>query len=244
VGFLRRRKSEPEPDIQAPTAAYAAVGGRQYSVALAYLARSGDLIRLTPGPEVLRSLPRIVEPLTLDGIEVVSPLPLELASAAPVIERLSDLEQWIVARRQASPVTRHSLFVLEQTEAVDMTIDTLVCGLLLGETDTSGYPTFDAITGGLASHFDDLTGELVVRAVVGWGGKGVRGDTDRIGAKLLGGLLTNILANQYAVGLTPIERPVPAAGRGGLVCAHCGFASAHDRAFYCPKCGMRLGGNP
>ena len=32
----------------------------------------------------------------------------------------------------------------------------------------------------------------------------------------------------------------PAAGRGGLVCAHCGFASAHDRAFYCPKCGMRL----
>ena len=33
---------------------------------------------------------------------------------------------------------------------------------------------------------------------------------------------------------------MPAAGRGGLVCAHCGFASAHDRAFYCPKCGMRL----
>ena len=29
-------------------------------------------------------------------------------------------------------------------------------------------------------------------------------------------------------------------GRGGLVCAHCGFASGHERAFYCPKCGMRL----
>jgi len=37
-----------------------------------------------------------------------------------------------------------------------------------------------------------------------------------------------------------INRPVPAGGRGGLVCAHCGFASAHERAFYCPKCGMRL----
>ena len=48
------------------------------------------------------------------------------------------------------------------------------------------------------------------------------------------------LANQHAMGLTAIERPVPAAGRGGLVCAHCGFASAHERAFYCPKCGMRL----
>ena len=52
------------------------------------------------------------------------------------------------------------------------------------------------------------------------------------------GALTWYLA--YAMGLTAIERPVPAAGRGGLVCAHCGFASAHERAFYCPKCGMRL----
>ena len=43
-----------------------------------------------------------------------------------------------------------------------------------------------------------------------------------------------------ALGLTAVDRPVPAAGRGGLVCAHCGFASAHERAFYCPKCGMRL----
>ena len=42
------------------------------------------------------------------------------------------------------------------------------------------------------------------------------------------------------MGLTAVERPVPAAGRGGLVCAHCGFASGHERAFYCPKCGMRL----
>ena len=25
-----------------------------------------------------------------------------------------------------------------------------------------------------------------------------------------------------------------------VVCPHCGFASAHERAFYCPKCGMRL----
>ena len=74
----------------------------------------------------------------------------------------------------------------------------------------------------------------------GAGGKGVRGDTDRIGAKPALGLLTNVLANQYALGLTAVERPVPAGGRGGLVCAHCGFASAHERAFYCPKCGMRL----
>jgi rubrerythrin len=81
---------------------------------------------------------------------------------------------------------------------------------------------------------------MICRAVVGWGGKGARGDTDRMASRLLTTLLTNILASQHALGLTSVERPVPAAGRGGLVCAHCGFASAHERAFYCPKCGMRL----
>jgi len=240
LGFLRRGKREPAPDAPAPSPAFGPVGGRQYSLALAYLARSGDAIRLTPGPDVMKSLPRIVEPLTLEGVEVVSPLPLELAHAAPAIERLSDLEQWIVARRQASPVTRHALFVLEQTEAVDMTIDTLVCGLLQGETETSGYPTYDAIFGGLASHFDDLTGELVVRAVVGWGGKGQRGDTERNGQRLLSNLQQQVLASGLAISNTdaPLQRDVGE----GEVCVHCGFDARGTGAFYCPKCGMRLRG--
>ena len=110
--------------------------GRQYSLALTYLARSSDPIRLAPGPDVMKTLPRIVEPLADEGVEVVNPLPIELASAYPAIERLNDLEQWIVARRNANPVTRHALYVLEQTEAVDMTIDTVICGLLNGEIDT------------------------------------------------------------------------------------------------------------
>jgi transcriptional regulator with XRE-family HTH domain len=127
-----------------------------------------------------------------------------------------------------------------RTGVMALAFDTFACGLLDGETDTSGYPEYNAVVGGVAAHWDEATGDMICRAVVGWGGKGVRGDTDRIGARILSGLLTNVLANQYALGLTAVERPVPAGGRGGLVCAHCGFASAHERAFYCPKCGMRL----
>ena len=37
-----------------------------------------------------------------------------------------------------------------------------------------------------------------------------------------------------------LEKPVPAAGTGGLVCTSCGFASGDERAFYCPRCGVRL----
>jgi hypothetical protein len=238
VGFLRRRQPDAEPE-PAP-APIAQVAGRQYALALTYLARSGDAVRLAPGPDILRALPRIVEPMALDGIEVVSPLPLELASAAPVIERLGDLEQWIIARRQASPVTRHALFVLETTEAVDMTIDTLICGLLHGETDTSGYPTFDAISGGLASHFDDLTGELIVRAVIGWGGKGQRGDTERIGQRLLSNLQQQVLVSGLQV--SSAESPARRDPGEGMVCGHCGFDARGTGAFYCPKCGMKLGG--
>ncbi|HET9498147.1 MAG TPA: hypothetical protein VFP83_07455 [Candidatus Limnocylindria bacterium] len=239
MGLFRRRKPEPEPEPAAETS-FGLVTGRQYSVALAYLARAGDAVRLAPGPDVLASLPRIVEPLTLDGVEVVAPLPLELASAAPAIERISELEQWILARRQASPVTRHALHVLEMTEAIDMTIDTLICGLLHGETDTTGYPTYDAISGGLASHFDDLTGELIVRAVVGWGGKGQRGDTERIGTRLLSNLQQQVLVSGLRV--SSAEAPVRGQAGEGRVCGHCGFDSTGTGAFYCPKCGMRLGG--
>jgi hypothetical protein len=148
--------------------------------------------------------------------------------------------QWLNAHHVHSPITRHALVVLESIDAIDLAFDTFVCSLLDGEVDTSGYPEYNAILGGVAAHWDEATGDMIVRAVVGWGGRGVRGDTDRIGAKLLAGILTNVLANQYSMGLTAVERPMPAAGRGGLVCAHCGFASAHERAFYCPKCGMRL----
>ncbi len=239
MGFLRRRKEEPAAE-PAPLASYAQVAGRQYSLALTYLARSSDPIRLAPGPDVMKTLPRIVEPLADEGVEVVNPLPIELASASPAIERLNDLEQWIVARRNANPVTRHALYVLEQTEAVDMTIDTVICGLLNGEIDTSGYPSFDAISGGLASHFDDLTGELVVRAVVGWGGKGQRGDTERNAQRVLSNLYQQVLVS--GLNISTADTPVQREAGEGKVCGHCGFDARGTGAFYCPKCGMKLGG--
>ena len=83
-------------------------------------------------------------------------------------------------------MTRHALVVLESIDAIDLAFDTFVCALLDGEVDTSGYPEYNAVVGGVASHWDEATGDMIVRAVVGWGGKGVRGDTDRIGSRLLG----------------------------------------------------------
>jgi hypothetical protein len=244
--FLKKR---PNPDAGTPPAAPVSQSGiampeevvaQDHQLKLYYAGKSSEGVRMKSGQQALAELPGMLAGLAKTEIEIVEPLPIEFSQASPTIAHPSEAMQWLNAHHVNSPITRHALVVLESIDAVDLAFDTFACTLLDGEVDTSGYPEYNAILGGVASHWDEATGDMICRAVVGWGGRGVRGDTDRIGAKLLAGILTNILASQYAQGIASIERPVPAAGRGGLVCAHCGFASAHERAFYCPKCGMRL----
>jgi hypothetical protein len=247
LDFLKRRNA-PEPDAPQPAAPTPTgslvmpeeVVAQDFQLKLYYAGKTSEGVRMKAGPQAMSELPSMLAGLAKADIEVVEPLPIEFSQATPTIAHPSEAMQWLNAHHIHSPITRHALVVLESIDAVDLAFDTFVCSLLDGETDTSGYPEYNAVVGGVAAHWDEATGDMICRAVLGWGGRGVRGDTDRIGNKLLAGILTNVLANQHAVGLTAIERPVPAAGRGGLVCAHCGFASAHERAFYCPKCGMRL----
>ena len=237
ISFLRRKKNEPEPPPPAPPVED--VDASEYSARLTFMGRSSDALRLVAGPKAAAALPSMVASFTEGRVEVIEPLPLDLANASPAMERFTELQQWVVARRDVGPVGRHALWVLEQIDALDMTVDTFYCALLYGETDTGGYPEYQAIVGGLASHWDELSGELIVRAVVGWGGKGLRGDTDRIGQKLLSTLHANLIASGHALG--PAEARLPLVGeRTGLSCMHCGFQAGTVSAMYCPRCGMRM----
>jgi hypothetical protein len=239
MSFLKRRKKE-EATPPPPTPVQEDVSAQQYALKLNYLARSSDGLRMQADPAVRAMLPGIVEPLAISHVEVIEPLPLEYSDAAPTLERFNEMQQWVLARRDLGPIGRHGLYVLELTDALDMTVDTFICGLLHGETDTSGYPSYNAIVGGLASHWDELSGELIVRAVVGWGGKGLRGDTERIGQKLLSSLYQQIVASGYSLGTADQARLPTVGARSGLTCAHCGFEAGSAAAFYCPKCGMRM----
>ena len=245
LDFLKRKNVAETPATAAPAPTGSAVMpeevvAQEFQLKLYYAGKTSEGVRMQTGTGAMDELPSMLTGLAKTEIEIVEPLPIEFSQATPTISRPSEAMQWLNAHHVHSPITRHALVVLESIDAIDLAFDTFVCSLLDGETDTSGYPDYSAVVGGLASHWDEATGDMIVRGVVGWGGKGVRGDTDRIASRILGGVMTNILASQYAMGLTAVDRPVPAAGRGGLVCAHCGFASAHERAFYCPKCGMRL----
>ena len=235
--FLRRGRRAP---VAGPRPEPEEIEAQDYGLRLHYAAKSSDGVRMAARPGAIDDLPNMLTEIVSGQIEVVEPLPVEFGTAAPVIERVDEAMAWLNAHHDLTPVARHGLVVLERLDAIDLAFDTFVCALLDGELDTSGYPSYSAIVGGVASHWDEATGEMIVRAVLGWGGKGVRGDTDRIANRLLARIFSNVVANRYALGLAPTDRPVPAAGRGGLVCTHCGFASARERAFYCPKCGMRL----
>jgi hypothetical protein len=239
MSFLRRKKSEPAP-APPPTPVQEEVKAQEYLLRLAYVARSSDGLRLRADQSAASAIPAIVEPLSQTPVEMIGPLPLEYSDASPSVDRFSELQQWVLARRDVSPIGRHGLYVLEVTDALDMTVDTFACGLLHGETDTSGYPEYNAIVGGLASHWDELSGELIVRAVVGWGGKGLRGDTERIGQKLLSSLYQQVLASGYSLGEAESARLPSIGQRSGMTCAHCGFEAGSASAFYCPKCGMRM----
>ncbi len=240
MSFLKRRKKNQDAPPPPPTPMQEEVVAQDYALKLSFVAKSSDGLRVTGDPAAMGALPSIVEPLSTTPIEVVEPLPLEYSEAAPAIERFNEAQQWVLARRDLGPIGRHGLYVLELTDALDMTVDTFICGLLHGETDTSGYPDYNAIVGGLASHFDELSGELIVRAVVGWGGKGLRGDTERIGQKLVSNLYQQVVASGYSLGAADQARLPQAGSRSGMACAHCGFEAQSASAFYCPKCGMRM----
>jgi hypothetical protein len=236
--FGKRRKGPTQPS--APPPILEEISAQDFSLKLSYSAKSSQSVRVRTGPEGVAWLVRMLDGYVQTEPELVEPYPVELGQAAPFIGRMPAAADWLTYHSQRLPVTRHALVVLEAVDAIDLGFDTFACGLLDGTVDTSGYPEYNTIVGGVASHWDETTGDMIVRAIVGWGGKGVRGDTERNASRILSWLFANLKANPRALGVMAGEGPVSGGNQGGIACAHCGFYSGHARAFYCPKCGMRM----
>ena len=213
---------------------------QEHQLRLTFGAKTSNGVRLQGGPHILAALPNMLDDVAITEPEVIEPRATTLAAASPAIIRTEEASEWLRAHGTASPITRHALYVLETLDAIDPAYDTFACALLDGNVDTSGYPEYAAVVGGVAAHWDESTGDLIVRALVGWGGRGARGDTDRTAGRLLGRLLGNILESGDSLGLTGLERPGAPPGGASVTCQHCGFPAVNPRAVYCPKCGMRM----
>ncbi|CAN5593743.1 hypothetical protein BH24CHL9_BH24CHL9_11530 [soil metagenome] len=239
--FLKRRKEPargaPQYD---PGLLFEEPEAEDYELKLIYRAKSSKGVRMAPGVGAVRRLPVMMGEFAKSEIELVEPLDPQFADATPQITRTIEASQWLNAHHARAPITRHALMVFESLDAIDPNFESAAFALLAGERDARGYPDFDGILGGVVSYWDEVTGDQIVRGLVGWGGRGVRGDSERMAVRLLGGLLAGILASHGAVGIAQVERPLPAEAGGGLVCTHCQFAQVARNAFFCPNCGMRM----
>jgi hypothetical protein len=246
--FLRRKGGGPRGPkataLEAPALAplpEEAVA-EEHQLRLTFGAKTSNGVRLQGGPHILGALPQMLDGIAMTPVEVVEPRATTLAVASPSIVRTAEATEWLRAHGETGPITRHALYILESLDAIDPAYDTFAVALLDGSVDTSGLPEYAAVIGGVAAHWDESTGDLIVRAVVGWGGKGARGDTDRIASRLVGRILANILESGESLGLTTLERPSAAPGGASVTCQHCGYPAVSPRAVYCPKCGMRMHG--
>ncbi len=243
--FLRRKKDRPEAGprylgLPDPGILTEEPPAEDYELKLTYRARSSKGVRFAPGEGSVAALPRMLEEFAKSPIELIEPLDPQFADANPAVMRTIEASQWLNAHHHRSPVTRHGLMVLETLDAIDPAFESIAICLLDGEVDSGGYPDYNGIVGAVASYWDEVTGDQMVRGVVGWGGKGVRGDTERNATRFLSGILVAIVGSRGAAELVDLERPLPADSGTGLICPHCQYAQVGKSAFFCPKCGMRL----
>jgi len=242
--FLKRK---PDPKAAKPSRGLPDPGilteeppAEDYELKLTYRARSSKGVRFTPGEGSVAALPLMLEDFSQSPIELIEPLDPQFAEANPVVMRTIEASQWLNAHHHRSPVTRFGLMVLENLNAVDPAYESIAMCLLDGSLDSGGYPDYSGIIGAVASYWDEVTGDQMVRGIVGWGGRGVRGDTERTATRFLSGILVSIVSSRGAAELVELERPLPPDSGMGLVCPHCHFGQVGKSAFYCPKCGMRL----
>ena len=224
--FLRRKNAKTAKDAKAapappgaPLISYGRAAplpeeavAQEHQLRLSYAGKTSEGVRLRGGPAAMAALPDMVGALAKSPVEVVEPRDPELGHAAPAIARAGEASEWLQAHGHNSPITRHALFVLESMDAIDPAFDTFVCALLDGDLDLAGYPEYASIVGGVAAHWDESTGDLIVRGLVGWGGRGTRGDTDRTANRILAAILGNILESSGSLGVTALDRPVLGSG--------------------------------
>ncbi|MEA2677969.1 MAG: hypothetical protein QOJ81_2110 [Chloroflexota bacterium] len=209
------------------------------SIKYQYYSMSSHGVR-TPGThDVAQRLPALLTGFATSPVELIEPLPIDFEDAAPSLVRPEAALQWINAHHGRSPLGRQALFVFESLDVVDLAYETFALALLHGDLDGEGFPRFDAIFGGPISYWDESKGDLVVRFLLGWGGEGIRGDTQRIAQRLLARLMGNLLASHDATELGSVAKPVAVADARHEPCSHCGFPAIDKRSQYCPKCGMR-----
>ena len=245
--FLRRRGGgvpAPRPPLPRPART---VPGPEEAVAqdhqlrLTYGAKTSVGVRMKGGPQLLAALPRMLDGLAITEVEVVEPR--ETTLDARLAEHHPDRGggEWLRAHGEASPITRHALFVLESMDAIDPAYDTFACALLDGEVDppatrstprsSAAWPPTGTRRPATSSSAASSAGAAAAPAATPIGTP--RGCSGR--------LLGNILESGNSLGLAPPTEPARRDRRRRRGLPALRLPDVHPRArAYCPKCGMKM----
>ena len=217
------------------------VVAQDHLLKLYYAGKSSEGVRLKAGPAAIAELPMMLVGLARAEIEVVEPLPIEFSQATP--NDRQPVRGDAVAQRPSRPLADHPPRAgrprVDRCGRSRLRHVRLLAARRRGRHVRLPRVQRDRRWRGGPLGRGDRRHDLPGRRRLGRQGRPRRHRPDR-------GQAARRHPQQHPgqpVRARPDRRSsgrCPAAGRGGLVCAHCGFASAHERAFYCPKCGMRL----
>ncbi len=113
LDLLKRRGNKSQPNAEMALAFLPEdIEAEEQELKLTYRAKSSQGVRMAAGPKAMEELPNMLLGLARSSIEVVGPLDLAFAEAAPAIQKPEQPMQWINADHDRSPTARHALVVL------------------------------------------------------------------------------------------------------------------------------------
>ena len=153
-------------------------------------------------------LPALLGGFATSPVELIEPLPIDFEDAAPSLVRPEAALQWINAHHGRSPLGRHALYIFETARRGRPGLRDVRRRAAHGESMARVSRASTRSFGGPGQLLGRGKGDLVVRMLLGWGGEGVRGDTQRIAQRLMARLMGNLLASHDATELGRVDEPV------------------------------------
>jgi hypothetical protein len=86
MSFLRRNRNKDAPPPP-PTPIVEEITAQEYSLKLAFLARSSDGLRMPADPAMKAMLPSVVEPLAIGQVEILEPADHRAAPRPAAVDR-------------------------------------------------------------------------------------------------------------------------------------------------------------
>ena len=173
-----------------------------HELKLTYRAKTSQGVRMTAGPNALARCPTCSPTWRIGvGSTVVPPLDSSAERAAPDLLRPERGQAWLHATHDQPPGLRHGMYVLACSTPSTRRSRPSPSPSCRARRTPRAIPAYDAIMGGVVSHWDEQTGDMIVRGSSAGVARASAATRTGTPAGCWASLLTNIAGSKDAVGL-------------------------------------------